>query len=76
MLVFRAQLKKFKESVADCTAALELDENYQKALLRRAQSNMELEEYDDAVRDYEKAHRIDRSDQDILRCVCATQLVV
>ena len=61
------QMKMYKDSVEDCTAALDLDENYQKALLRRAQSNMELEEYEDAVRDYEKAHRVDRTDHNILR---------
>ena len=60
-------MKKFKESVADCNAALELDENYLKAILRRAASRMELEEYDAAVADYEKAHRMDRSNGETRR---------
>ena len=60
-------MKKYKESVSDCNAALELDENYLKAILRRAASRMELEEYDAAVADYEKAHRMDRSNGETRR---------
>ena len=51
------QLKKLKESIEDCTAALALDEKYMKALLRRAKSYMDLEMFDEAVRDYEAAQR-------------------
>jgi len=51
------QLKKLKESVEDCNAALNLDEKYMKALLRRAKSYMEMEMYEEAVRDYETASR-------------------
>ncbi len=58
---------KLKESVADCTAALELDDGYLKALLRRAKSYMELEEYDRAVADYDKAHRMDRTNGEYRR---------
>jgi DnaJ family protein C protein 7 len=39
-------LNKLKESVSDCSAALELDDGYLKAILRRAKSYMELEEFD------------------------------
>ena len=61
------QMKKYKESVADCDAALRLDENYLKAILRRAASRMELEEFDAAVADYDKAHRMDRSNVETRR---------
>ena len=60
-------MKKYKESVADCNSALELNENYLKAILRRAASRMELEEYDAAVADYDKAHRMDRSNGETRR---------
>lgn len=56
-----------KESIADCTAALELDDTYLKALLRRAKSYMEIEDYEEAVRDYEKAHRMDKSNSEYRR---------
>ena len=46
-----------KESVEDCDAALNLDEKYMKALLRRAKSYMEMEMFEEAVRDYETASR-------------------
>ena len=59
--IVAAKLNKLQESVDDCTKALELDENYTKALLRRAKSLMDLENYEEAVRDYEKAHRMDRT---------------
>jgi DnaJ family protein C protein 7 len=47
--------------VADCSKALELDESYLKALLRRAKCYMELGDFDEAVRDYEKALKMDKS---------------
>jgi DnaJ family protein C protein 7 len=50
-------LKKLRESVDDCSAALNLDEKYMKALLRTAKSYMEMEMFDEAVRDYEAAQR-------------------
>lgn len=56
-----SRLNKIKDAVDDCTAALNLDETYLKALLRRAKCYMDLGEYDDAVRDYEKACKMDKS---------------
>lgn len=56
-----ARLTKLKDAIADCTAALNLDENYLKALLRRAKCYMDLAEYDEAVKDYEKACKMDKS---------------
>lgn len=55
-----ARLKQTKEAADACTAALELDENYVKALLRRAKCYTELGEYEEAVRDYEKLLKIDK----------------
>ncbi|KAI4490062.1 PREDICTED: dnaJ homolog subfamily C member 7 [Polistes canadensis] len=55
------KLGRVKESITECTEALKLDENYLKALLRRGSSYLELNEYEDAVRDFEKACKIDNS---------------
>ena len=60
MFIFK-QLKKISESLSECNEALKLDENYLKAILRRAACYMELQQYEEAVRDYEKACKIDKS---------------
>ncbi|XP_068986287.1 dnaJ homolog subfamily C member 7 isoform X2 [Bombus flavifrons] len=56
-----AKLNRLNESVTECTEALKLDGKYLKALLRRAASYMELEKYEKAVRDLEKAYKMDKS---------------
>ncbi|KAK6166594.1 hypothetical protein SNE40_023249 [Patella caerulea] len=56
-----AKLKKYEESVEDCTKAIELDESYVKAFSRRARSYMELERFEDAVRDYEKIFSLEKT---------------
>lgn len=40
---------QYETVVDDCTAAVELDPSYVKALLRRAQANERLEKYDLAL---------------------------
>ncbi|VFQ97573.1 unnamed protein product [Cuscuta campestris] len=47
------KLGQWEKSVDDCTQALCIQPNYTKALLRRAASNMKLERWAEAVRDYE-----------------------
>ncbi|CAH9112432.1 unnamed protein product [Cuscuta epithymum] len=47
------KLGQWEKSVDDCTQALSIQPNYTKALLRRATSNMKLERWAEAVRDYE-----------------------
>merc|ERR1711915_242084 len=59
-----SKLKKTAESISDCDKALDLDPNYTKALLRRAKSYMETEQYEEAVRDYEKVHKADRGNME------------
>lgn len=56
-----AKLNQIKEAIEACTAALELDENYVKALLRRAKCYSDLSEFEEAVKDYEKLYKIDKS---------------
>jgi len=54
------KLKRWSRSVDDCNLALAIDDSYIKAYLRRGKSLMELERYDEAVRDFEKIHRMER----------------
>lgn len=56
-----SRLNKLPEAIADCNEALKLDENYLKALLRRAKCYMDSQDYESAVRDYEKACKLDKS---------------
>ena len=57
-------MKKFTESVSDCEEALKLDEKYLKAFVRRGRSYMELEKYEEAVRDFEQAQKMERGNQE------------
>merc|ERR1712111_231688 len=59
-----AKLKKFTESVNDCDEALKLDEGYLKALVRRGRSYMEMEKYEEAVRDFEQVHKMERGNHE------------
>jgi len=60
----QAKLGKLENSVNDCTKAIDLDNNYVKAYLRRAKSYMDTEEYEDAVRDYEHVFKTDKSNRE------------
>jgi len=51
--------KKNKEAVADCDKALEINDGYAKVYLRRGDIKMEMGEYDEATRDFNKAHQLD-----------------
>ena len=42
------------KALQDLNKSLELDPNYLKSLVRRAELNMERQEYTDAIRDYAK----------------------
>ncbi|XP_038072448.1 dnaJ homolog subfamily C member 7-like [Patiria miniata] len=56
-----SKLKKPDQAILDCNKALELDPDYLKALMRRAKCYKETEQYEEAVRDYEKVCQMDRS---------------
>jgi DnaJ family protein C protein 7 len=58
-----SRLGRFNEATADCSSALKLDENYRKALLQRAKCYMVLRDFDKAVEDYEKAFKLDKSQE-------------
>ena len=59
-----AKLKKTGECITDCDKALELDPNYTKAALRRAKCYMEMEQYEEAVRDYERILKSDKGNME------------
>jgi DnaJ family protein C protein 7 len=58
-------MNKYNEAIADCNSAIDLDETYLKAYLRRAKTNMDLENFEEAVRDYEKIVKMDKSSRGI-----------
>jgi len=51
--------KKNKEAIADCDKALEINDGYAKVYLRRGDIRMEMGEYEEASRDFNKAHQLD-----------------
>ena len=59
-----AKQRKSEECIKDCDRALELDPGYTKALLRRAKCYMESEQYEEAVRDYEKVLKSDKGNME------------
>ncbi|XP_006823226.1 dnaJ homolog subfamily C member 7-like, partial [Saccoglossus kowalevskii] len=55
------KLNKVEEAIEDCTKAIELDDKYVKAYLRRAKCYTDSEKYEEAVRDYEKVYQMDKN---------------
>lgn len=55
------QLGNLKEAIKDCTDALAINDKYLKALLKRARCHYEMENFDESVRDYEAALKLDKS---------------
>jgi len=57
------KMKKHREAIADCNKAIELNETYAKAFIKRAEIRMELEEYLEAGNDFKQAKQLDPSAQ-------------
>ncbi|KAF9310549.1 DnaJ sub C member 7, partial [Linnemannia elongata] len=55
------------EAVEDCDASLKLDPSFIKVLRKRAECQLKLEQYEDAVRDLKSALEFDKSNRDIRR---------
>jgi len=53
------KLKKFEDALSDCNHAIDLNDGYAKAYLRRGEVRMELGDYDDATRDFNRTHLLD-----------------
>ncbi|KAF3793277.1 Tetratricopeptide repeat protein 1 [Nymphaea thermarum] len=62
-----SKLGKYKETVSECTKALELNPSYLKALTRRADANEKLENYEDAIADIKKILEIEPSNDSARR---------
>ncbi|KAL1434277.1 hypothetical protein MTO96_011911 [Rhipicephalus appendiculatus] len=56
-----SKINKLNQTVEDCTTAISLNEDYLKAYMRRAKTYMDLEMYEEAVRDYERILRKDHT---------------
>ncbi|PIK43162.1 putative dnaJ-like subfamily C member 7 [Apostichopus japonicus] len=57
----RSKLGKLEDAISDCSSAIKLDGKYQKAYMRRAKCYMDTEQYEDAVRDYQKIFQMDKT---------------
>jgi DnaJ family protein C protein 7 len=49
------------QALQDLNNSLELNPNYMKSLIRRAELNMERQEYSDALSDYSKIQQLDHT---------------
>ncbi|KAJ3361122.1 hypothetical protein GGF31_002451 [Allomyces arbusculus] len=54
----RSKLGKYTDAIADCTAALEIDPDFYKVLLRRADCFGKTDKWDQALRDYKAAYNL------------------
>ncbi|KAI7899475.1 uncharacterized protein BX663DRAFT_521029 [Cokeromyces recurvatus] len=62
---------EYKEARDMCVQALKLDPTYQKALLRKAQSNEKIDTYtslNEALEDYKKLHKITKDPYSLRQC--------
>lgn len=55
------RLAQHKLAITDLTLAIELNEDYVKAIMKRAEVHLKLEQYEEAVRDLERVKQIDPS---------------
>ncbi|KAG4066869.1 hypothetical protein HA402_012936 [Bradysia odoriphaga] len=58
-----SRLAIYADAVRDCTSALENNPAYLKALILRAKSYNQLEKYEDCVKDYEAALKMERTSE-------------
>eukprot|EP01060_Flectonema_neradi_P010377 TRINITY_DN17457_c1_g1_i1.p1 TRINITY_DN17457_c1_g1~~TRINITY_DN17457_c1_g1_i1.p1 ORF type:complete len:485 (+),score=97.63 TRINITY_DN17457_c1_g1_i1:48-1457(+) len=57
----RMSLKRYEDALKDVNKAIEADEYFTKALVRRSRINEELEKWDDALKDMQSASEMDRN---------------
>jgi Tfp pilus assembly protein PilF len=48
--------KDYERAIEDCDSAIELDEKYYKAYLRRAEARKAMGNYEACIADYKKVH--------------------
>lgn len=59
--MFTFQLGNLRDAINDCTDALKINEKYVKAILKRARCQYDMENFEEAVKDYETALKMDKS---------------
>ncbi|KAL7641261.1 UNVERIFIED_CONTAM: hypothetical protein RMT77_008399 [Armadillidium vulgare] len=57
----KSKLGKINDAVEDCTKAVNLNDGYVKAFLRRAKCYQDLGKHEEAVRDYERVFKLDKN---------------
>eukprot|EP00049_Salpingoeca_infusionum_P018569 m.357822 g.357822 ORF g.357822 m.357822 type:complete len:507 (+) comp17951_c0_seq1:56-1576(+) len=72
--VVATKLGNLEQAIADCTAALDGDESYSKARVKRAQLYLDTEQYEEAVRDYQAAVDEDPSDRELRQALSHAKL--
>lgn len=55
------KLGNLNDAVTDCTEALKINEKYLKAILKRAKCYYDLENYEECVKDYENALKLEKT---------------
>eukprot|EP01062_Namystynia_karyoxenos_P003360 TRINITY_DN111_c0_g1_i2.p1 TRINITY_DN111_c0_g1~~TRINITY_DN111_c0_g1_i2.p1 ORF type:complete len:509 (+),score=198.30 TRINITY_DN111_c0_g1_i2:97-1527(+) len=63
----RKELGRLEDAVSDCASAIAADESMVKAFLRRSRILQDLERWDDAVQDMERAAELDQANEQELR---------
>ncbi|XP_055600895.1 dnaJ homolog subfamily C member 7 isoform X2 [Uranotaenia lowii] len=56
-----AKLGNLRDAISDCTSAINLNEKYMKPLLQRAKCYYSLENFEECVKDYEKALTMEKT---------------
>ena len=51
--------KRYEEAIEDCDQTIEIDESNVKAFVRRGTCKLETGLYEEAVRDFDAAHKLD-----------------
>lgn len=57
------KLGNLKQAIGDCTDALKINSKYIKALLKRAKCYYDLENFDECVKDYESAFKLEKTSE-------------
>lgn len=70
----RIKLGQWEKSVEDCNLAIDIQPNYVKALLRRAQSNTQLERWEEALKDYEVLRKYVPGDREVAQSIFYVQV--
>lgn len=62
-----------KEAIKDCTRAIELDETYTKAVLRRANLHQDTDQLDEALKDFQRVLELQPSNREAQEAVRVRQ---